>query len=197
VPTGSKAEVIGMSQRPVKIGVLLARPAADLGEWLADAAALDAAGADALWLDPAGEDTDPLALTAALAAVTFRSLLVTAWPALAGAGDPAGHTRALATIERLSRGRLALVGQTAPLADLALFHEAGDGGFECPVAGGEPERWERTGLPEGRAAWRAAVAAAAERGLAGLLVPAGPQLLDLLRNPQGRGDRRDLQLAQG
>jgi hypothetical protein len=197
VPTGSKAEVIGMSQRPVKVGVLLARPAADLGEWLADAAALDAAGADALWLDPAGEDADPLALAAALAAVTFRSLLVTAWPAPAGTGDPAGHTRTLATIERLSRGRLALVGQTAPLADLTLFHEAGDGGFECPVAGGEPERWERTGLPEGRSAWRAAVAAAAERGVAGLLVPAGPQLLDLLRNPQGRGDRRDLQLAQG
>lgn len=184
-----------MSQRPVKVGVLLARPAADLGEWLADAAALDAAGADALWLDPAGEDTDPLALTAALAAVTFRSLLVTGWPA--GTGDPAGHTRTLATIERLSRGRLALAGQTAPLAGLVLFQQVGAGGFECPVAGGEPERWERTGLPAGRAAWRAAVAAATERGVAGLLVPAGPQLLDILRNPEGRGDRRDLQLAQG
>jgi hypothetical protein len=30
-----------------------------------------------------------------------------------------------------------------------------------------------------------------------VLVPAGPRLLDLLRNPDDPGDRRDLYLAQG
>lgn len=199
-----------MSQRPVrdpvkerlvKVGVLLARPAADLGEWLADASALDAAGADALWIDPGNDSPDsldPLVLAAALAALTFRSLLVTARPP--EAADPPAQVRTLATVERLSRGRLALYGEPAPLADLpdlAVFQPVGDDGFECPVAGGEPERWERTGPPDGRAGWRAAVAAAIERGVGGLLVPAGPQLLDILRNPDGRGDRRDLQLAQG
>jgi hypothetical protein len=169
----------------MKVGVLLAPPPEDLGEWLADAAALDAAGADALWIDPGGED--PAALAAALAALTFRSLLVIAWPA--------GQEPALATVERLSRGRLALAGGTAPLPDVPVFQEIDGGGFEGP--GEEPERWEPTEPPEGRAGWRAAVAEATERGVAGLLVPAGPQLLDLLRNPEGRGDRRDLQLAQG
>jgi hypothetical protein len=169
----------------MKVGVLLAPPPEDLGEWLADAAALDAAGADALWIDPGGEDH--AALAAALAALTFRSLLVIAWPA--------GQDRALSTVERLSRGRLALVGEPAPRPDLAVFRERDDGGFEGP--GQEPEHWEPTGPPEDRAGWRAAVAEATGRGVHGLLVPAGPRLLDLLRNPDGRGDRRDLQLAQG
>jgi hypothetical protein len=81
------------------------------------------------------------------------------------------------------------------LPGITVFRELDDGGFEGP--GEEPERWEPTGPPEGRAGWRAAVAEATARGVAGLLVQAGPQLLDLLRNPDGRGDRRDLQLAQG
>jgi hypothetical protein len=80
--------------------------------------------------------------------------------------------RTLDTIRRLSRGRLVLT------ADLA-------------------ERWEPVPAPEGRAAWRAAHADAAERGIAGLVVPAGPRLLDLLRNPDDPGERQDLYLAQG
>jgi alkanesulfonate monooxygenase SsuD/methylene tetrahydromethanopterin reductase-like flavin-dependent oxidoreductase (luciferase family) len=64
MPTGS---------RPVKVGVLLPRQLDELGEWLADAAAFDAAGADALWVDPAvGPELDSLALLAALAALTSR-----------------------------------------------------------------------------------------------------------------------------
>jgi hypothetical protein len=151
--------------KAMKVGVLLATPGEDLGGWLADAAAFDAAGADALWIDVAGE-LDPLAVTAALATLTHRSLLVTAVPEVA-------DDRTLATIERLSRGRL---------ADAAVFDE---------------EQWVRTAWSGGRAEWRAVVAEAVERGAPGLLVQAGPQLLDILRNPDDRGDRRDLQLAQG
>ena len=41
------------------------------------------------------------------------------------------------------------------------------------------------------------LADAAERGIAGLVVPADPRLLDILRNPDEPGERHDLQLAQG
>jgi hypothetical protein len=178
----------------MKIGVLLGSPPADLGQWLAKAAAFDAAGADALWIDVADDPgLDPLAVTAALAVLTYRSLLVTALPAVA-------DDRALGTVERLSRGRLALCGDRTSLPgvpDIELFHplEADDGFVR--ETGGEPERWLRTGWSGGRAAWRAAVAEAAELGTAGLLVIAVPPLLDILRNPGDPGDRRDLQLAQG
>jgi len=149
----------------MKVGVLLAAPGEDLGGWLAEAAAFDAAGADALWIDAAGE-LDPLAVTAALAALTYRSMLVTAVPARA-------EDRTLATLVRLSRGRF---------VDAVAFPEVD---------------WERVAWSGGRAAWRAAVAEAAERGAGGLLVPAGPQLLDILRNPNDPGGRQDLQIAQG
>jgi hypothetical protein len=61
--------------RAVQVGAAPARPPDELGEWLADAAAFEAAfeaaGADALCIDVAAEpEFDPLAVTAALAAVT-------------------------------------------------------------------------------------------------------------------------------
>jgi len=192
----------------MKIGVQLAPPPADLGQWLANAAAFDTAGADALWIDVTGDPgLDPLAVTAALAVLTFRSLLVLPLPA-------AADDRTLATVGRLSRGRLALCGDRTRLAgtpDVELFYplDGGDlerepGGAAGSAAGGfvretgdEPERWVPTGWSGGRAAWRAAVAEAAAHGTAGLLVPAGPSLLDVLRNPGDPGDRRDLQIAQG
>src|SRR5215218_2546688 len=46
----------------VKVGVLLDRQPVELGEWLADARAFEAAGAAALWVEPAaGSDLDPFA----------------------------------------------------------------------------------------------------------------------------------------
>jgi hypothetical protein len=189
----------------MKIGVLLTRPTDDLGGWLADAAAFDAAGADALWLDPASDaEFDALAVTAALAMLTFRSLLVVTllenpsgagWAAssLLAPGAPA-RARTLATVARLSRGRLALCGDRA---GPDLFRRVEDGVFERTPVDGEPERWVRTASPEGRAAWRETIAGAAEGGVAGLVVSAGPRLLDILRNPGESGDRQDLQLAQG
>jgi hypothetical protein len=177
----------------MKVGVLLARPTEDLGGWLADAAAFDAAGADALWLDPASDaELDPLVVTAALAMLTFRSLLVATLPE-DDDGAPA-RARTLATVGRLSRGRLALCGDRA---GPDLFRRIEDGAFERTPVDGEPERWVRVASPDGRAAWREAIAGAAERRVAGLLVPAGPRLLDILRNPDGLVDRQDLHLAQG
>jgi hypothetical protein len=165
----------------VKVGVRLDPRPDDLSAWLSTAAAFDAAGADGLWVEVLPEpELDPLALTAALAAVTSRSLLVVAWPTTSGA--------ALVTIGRLSRGRLAILA---------------DAGSVRPVPGDpdvylhDEERWVSAPLPDNRTSWQTARREAAERGIAGLVVPAGPRLLDLLRNPDDPGERRDLELAVG
>jgi hypothetical protein len=171
----------------VKVGVLLAGQPRDLGEWLADAAAFEAAGADALWVDLAPElELDPVALTAALAAVTFRSLLVTTRPASDRPSQ--AFERTLATIAQLSRGRLRVLGGRGPRGKFGGVAEIGTG------LGGT---WVSAPSPDSRAAWRATLADAAERGAHGLLVPTGPRLLDILRNPDDPDERRDLQLSQG
>jgi len=191
------------ASQAVKLGVLLARQPDDLGEWLADGSAFEAAGADALWVDPGGDPPlDPLVLTAALAAVTFRSLLITTLPA----ADRPDLARTLATIGRLSRGRLGILAAAVPVGplpevapDLRVFRPVpGEPEAVEDARGPDPvERWVRVRSPDGRAAWRATLLDATERGFRGLLVPADPRLLDILRNPDDPGYRHDLQLAQG
>ena len=182
---------------------MLARAPDELGGWLADGAAFEAAGADALCIDVAPEpELDPLSLTAALAALTFRALLITSLPA---AGSPA-IAGTLGTIEQLSRGRLRILADAIPsgeLADIALrvgvFRRVpGDPeAFEHVHEPEEAQRWISVPSPDSRAAWRQTLLDASEGGHAGLLVPAGPRLLDILRNPDDQGGRRDLQLSQG
>lgn len=191
--------------RAVKVGVRLAHLPERTGDWIADASAFDAAGADALWLDPDPESKwDVVALAAALSVVTFRSLLVVAVPDSGGSRE--GLARMLTTITRLSRDRLALItgadhGQDfADIApDIRIFQRLLEQpeSFQDTSADVEPERWISTSLPQGRAAWRAARTDAAERGIHGLLVPPDPRLLDILRNPDDPDGRRDLLLAQG
>jgi hypothetical protein len=194
-----------VEQEAVKVAVLLARQPDQLGEWLADATAFEAAGADALWVDPdPGSGLDPLALLAALAALTHRALLVAAVPAT---GHPPGAlARTLATVGRLARRRVALVADAERLGELAglapsfgMFRRlASDpAAFERPREGDVTERWVQVPPPEGRAAWRAALTDAAATGTHGVLVQAGPRLLDILRNPDDPSGRQDLQLAQG
>ena len=194
-----------MDSRAVKVAVLLDRRMDDLGEWFADATAFEAAGADALWVDPDPEsELDPLVVLAALAARTSRSLLVGALPA---SGRPAMElARTLSTIQRLSNGRLALVADRRWSEDLATrvaasgaFHHVpdGHGALEYRRGQGGTERWAKAPSPRSRDEWRAALAGAAEGGVHGLLVPAGARLLDILRNPRDPEGRTDLQLAQG
>jgi alkanesulfonate monooxygenase SsuD/methylene tetrahydromethanopterin reductase-like flavin-dependent oxidoreductase (luciferase family) len=205
-----------MEPAALKVGVLLDPQPDELGEWLADAMAFEAAGAHSLWVDPlAASRLDSLALAAAVAVVTSRSLLVAALPP---PDRPAAVLAGmLATVARLSHGRLAVAAEPARLEELAaqagaepeLGLEALPAFRRLPSADGEPgglayqrqaeppERWTRTASPEGRAAWRTALEEAAERGADGLLVAWGPRLLDILRNPNDPGDRGDLQLAQG
>ena len=79
---------------PLRIGVRFSLTA-DAGELFADARAVEAAGADSMWVD--ASDGDPYVLLAAFAAVTWRVGLV-------ANGAPNGSGRA--TCERLARGRL-------------------------------------------------------------------------------------------
>jgi hypothetical protein len=82
---------------PLRIGVRLAI-AGDAGELFADAKAVEAAGADSLWIDAA--DGDPYVVLAALAAVTWRVRLV----ARGARADTAGRE----TCAALARGRLVI-----------------------------------------------------------------------------------------
>jgi hypothetical protein len=199
----------------VKVGVALDPRPDELAEWLADAAAFEAAGVAALWigLAPDGE-LDPLVLTAALAVVTSRALLLVSLPATAG------PVQALVTVGRLSRGRLRVVADD----DRPSFPDGGDGEVDVDVELGvdvdagvdvarvrlgphdadpmddvdDPaERWVTVPSPENRSAWQATMVDVVERGYSRLMVPANPRLLDILRNPEEPGDRHDLQLAQG
>lgn len=192
--------VVAAAGRSVGVGVRLPTRPGDLGRWLSAAAAYDAAGADALWVDVAPEpELDPLALTAALAAVTGRALLVAT---VSAAGRPLGEvTRTLATLDRLSRGRLRVIGDATMSAGgrrgVFVRLPGEPEAYDHARADSVRERWVAMPVPDGRASWRVALADAAERGVAGLLVPADPRLIDLLRNPGDPGERRDLQLATG
>ena len=189
----------------VKVGVLLAPRPGELGEWLADAAAFEAAGAHALWVDPAPESKlRPPCVAGGAGGPHLPALLVAIPPASEYPSEALGRT--LATIGRLSHGRLALAAEPGRLEELT---DLAPGSVAFRRLPGEPaaferldeadtaERWVQTPPPEGRPAWRTALADAVTNGAGGLLVPAGPRLLDILRNPNDPDDRRDLQLAQG
>ncbi|HEX4814621.1 MAG TPA: hypothetical protein VFV66_17920 [Nonomuraea sp.] len=187
VPDRTEDGADGEPGARVKVGVALPRPPDDPGEWLIDAVAFEDAGADALWVEHgAAPSLDPITLAAALAALTYRSLLV-----VAVAEPPPPNV--LATVERLSRGRLALLADEHDPAGPGVVRVAGGEAYEQVGLG----RWAPVAVPAGRVAWREALRAAAGRGEHGVLVPADPRLLDLLRNPEDPGGRHDLQLAQG
>ena len=158
----------------MKIGAEL-RLGGDVGELFADARALESAGADSLWV-LARDDQDPWILAAALAATTWRARLV-----VVGAIDrPATRT----TLDRLSRGRLVIGERTGDTV-------------AAPDTEGVSERWALAPLPAGRAEWKALRADREAQGFAGLVLPNGPRLLDLVRNPDVEDDRQDMKLAFG
>ncbi len=163
---------------PPRVGVELAAPGADPGAWLAEATAYEAAGVDSLWVP--GGDAGAWVLLGALSAVTWRVRL--------GALPPAGG-RAPRRPPRRSPTS-AGDGSRPPTPTT-------DPGYVEVEAEGTRERWMRTAPERGRPAWAEALAAAEAAGAAGILVPAAPGLVDLLRNPEDEDDRSDLQLAHG
>jgi hypothetical protein len=175
-----------------------------LGEWLADASAFDAAGAEAIWVELGGDsELDPLALVAALAVVTSRSRLVLSVDAVDLASG--GLARALDTVRRLSHDRLTLLatadrrGEIVDVVPDVPVLARGTGSVEAEgrSEAGATERWLSAPAPQDRASWLETCTGAAAREAAGVVVDAEPILLDILRNPTPSGDRRDLHIAQG
>ena len=160
----------------MKVGVLLPSRFDDPGEFLADARAMEAAGADSIWLED-GDGYDPMLALAACAAVTGRlrlGLIVLDSPSPSGGGSARGFE----TLQHLSRLR-AIVGVS-------------QGG---KIVSGI-EKWRRVEVPADRDAW-ARTLEQARTDFDGVLVPMDPRLLDILRNPEDAIDRSDLLLAQG
>jgi hypothetical protein len=147
----------------MRVGILLPTSFADPGEWLADARALEAAGADQLWVEVT-DDADPLVVLAALAAVTKKVGL-----GIAAASDEEAEAIAvdprLHTVQRLARDR-ATIG--VRMVDVVI-----DGA----------DRWVRVPVPPDQAAWQQTVENAAREGAKAVLLPADARLFDLLREP--------------
>lgn len=158
----------------MKIGAEL-RLEGDVGELFADARALEAAGADSLWV-LARDDQDPWILAAALAATTWRTRLVVV--------DAVERPETRISLDRLSRGRLAIGARGADAVAV-------------PDAEGLTERWSICELPTSRAEWKTLRTAREAQGFAGIVLPNGPRVLDLIRNPDVEDDRQDLKLAFG
>ena len=95
---------------PLLIGVRFSL-AGDIAEIFADARAVEAAGADSLWIDAA--DGDPYVVLAALAAVTWRVRLI-------ARGAPT-DAAARETCAKLARGRLVIAEETKERWTESLF----------------------------------------------------------------------------
>ena len=109
----------------LKSGVLIPAEVGQHGELLADARALEAAGAHALWLDEGTHD--PWMLAATLATVTSRvrlGVIVT------HRIDPVGLGSRLRTLDALSRGRVAL---RAPVLSVGTAHALGRSMERCQL----------------------------------------------------------------
>jgi hypothetical protein len=88
----------------MKVGVLLPSRFEDPGEFLADARAMEAAGADSVWIEEA-DGYDPMLALAAIAAVTSHLRLGLITPD--NSASPGGASgRGLETLQHLSRQRV-------------------------------------------------------------------------------------------
>ena len=85
----------------MKVGVLLPSRFEDAGDFLADARAMEAAGADSIWLEE-GDGYDAMLALAAIAAVTGQLRLGLIVPE----GSPSLSRRGLETLQLLSRQRV-------------------------------------------------------------------------------------------
>jgi hypothetical protein len=220
----------------LKIGVRLPRQFEDSGDYLADARAIESAGADSLWLDDEGYD--PWLLLAGMATVTSRIRLIVPVSS-ADRRAPQDLGVRVATLGRLSRGRMALAvtgvaessagvdavielarrSQCCVILETATDRRAGladglVGSNDSPElfrAAVEPvarfrerekltgpfELWATIKMPDDRETWRRTRQEYEDAGATGIIVPADPRLLDLLRNGDEEEDRSDLNVAQG
>jgi alkanesulfonate monooxygenase SsuD/methylene tetrahydromethanopterin reductase-like flavin-dependent oxidoreductase (luciferase family) len=190
----------------LQVAVRLPATIDDVGEYLADVTALEAAGAAAIWVDDAG--LEPWVLLGAMAAVTHRlrlgCMLTTtgAWPAET-------LDAAMGALQKLSRGR-AMVAVSSPGEAGARIFTAGPrtgtaGGMILEVESADGlgealsshiEVWAAIEVPPDRAAWSEALGTYESAGATGVIVTWNARVLDLLRNPEP-DDRTDLLISTG
>ena len=122
----------------LKIGVLLPGEPGQLGEFLADARALDTAGASSLWVAEGAQD--PWMLAAAFATVTSRARLgVSVDPGI----DVAACAPRLRTLDQLSRGRAELRATAASAGPACSLARVVD---RCRLLGqADEEGWPKLG----------------------------------------------------
>ena len=210
----------------LRVAVRLSPATGRVGDYLADVIALEAAGADSVWLDAtAAASTEPWILFGAMAAVTHRvGLGVTV-------GASAGWRSAVDTLGRLTRGRV-VVGMRPRGETRTLVEEVKNSSALPPsillicttngeaersalladgviVAGGEDdvralrrkegdlELWVDVSMPTDKAGWAHMMAALEAAGATGIIVPWDPRLIDLLRSAGEPDDRTDLLIATG
>jgi hypothetical protein len=166
----------------MKVGVLLPSRFEDPGEFLADARAMEAAGADSIWMEE-GDGYDPMLALAAIAAITGQLRLGLILPQSSPSPFGGGSGRGFVTLQHLSRQRL-----------ITFVPSPSGGGQGGGFSGAE--RWRRVQVPADREAW-ARTLEHAQPDFDGVIVPLDPRLLDILRHPEDAIDRSDLQLAQG
>jgi hypothetical protein len=185
----------------LQVAVRLPATLDDVGEYLADVTALEAAGAAAIWVDDTG--LEPWVLLGAMAAVTHRvrlgCMLSTTEPWPSETVDPA-----VTTLQKLSRGRTMVAVAGAKIyAPGSETEEAGGVIVEVESAdqlsvGADRhiEVWAAIEVPPDRAAWAEALSAYEAAGATGVIVPWNERVLDLLRNPEP-DDRSDLLISTG
>jgi hypothetical protein len=186
----------------LQVAVRLPATIEEVGEYLADVTALEAAGAAALWIDEAG--LDPWVLLGAMAAVTHRIRLGCMLDS--GLGPP---ETVATSLQKLSRGRTMVAVSDSGRTSRRIFtagpnKEAATGAiFEVQsadqlAAARDPdiEVWAAIAVPPDRAAWAETRSAYEAAGATGVIVPWNERVLDLLRNPEP-DDRTDLLISTG
>jgi hypothetical protein len=206
----------------LRVAVRLPVATGRIGDYLADVIALEAAGADSVWLDAtAPASIEPWILLGAVAAVTHRIRLgVTV-------GAKAGWRGAVETLGRLSSDRLVLgmrphskvktlKGSSAPLPSI-LFICASQSEAEQSalwsdgvILPGTPdevrtlrslegdfELWVDVSVPSDKAGWVNMTGAMEAAGATGVIAAWDPRLIDLLRSAGEPDDRTDLLIATG
>lgn len=200
----------------IKVGVRLPPLTGSAGEYLADATALEAAGADSIWLEMAAPGAWVVVGALAVATQRVRLGCILDGVALRNAAYPGPS---IVAAQKLSRGRVVIA---APAGDVARVATTGATRFSIGAASGEPvdgvihqldsptdaprrtdagidaqiEVWGDIPMPVDRDAWSGTMSAYGAAGVTGVILRWDPRLIDLLRNAEP-DDRADLLMSTG
>lgn len=188
----------------------------DVGDYLADVTALEAAGAEAIWLDDTG--LDAWIILGAMAAVTHRVGLGCLLSSTGRFSAPALGS-SVAALQTVSRGRIVvglppdgklenhlamLRGAQARIFTIGSLQPSADGVIVAvesadqirAVPDTHIEVWAAIPMPPDRDSWTQALSSYEAAGATGVIVPWSARLVDLLRNTEP-DDRTDLLISTG